>query len=249
MLIILIVSIVFTSITSLPPAYAEGECFARILSNDVYFYSSPSGESSDNILFEIPKSYFVRLKDIAENDYYLAEYNGITGYVKKDSVRAVAGTPSKPYLTNISFRVYADPSRDMRSYPAIDNSLSDRITYIPLYSKNIEYIGRVYGQELVLNRTNVWYYCKYTTDKEYYGYVYSDFCDEMTPIYENTENMEYIDNPTFSTPTPTTTTTNMNSKSIGIIVAVLTIPAILFVILILKSKHILGYSKREVIDY
>lgn len=247
---ILIVILIICLLPTLPPVYAEEQYYARILSEQVYLYSQPVLGNS-NIMFELPKSYFVRLIDKAENDYYLVEYNGIKGYVKKDSVRATSTTPSNPYLTNVSFRVYADPSRDMRSYPAIDNSLSERVTYIPLYSKNIEYIAKTKGQELIPNRTNIWYYCKYTTDREYYGYVYSDFCDEMSPIYENTEQVEYIENPTFETPKTESIDTSLDKKTIGIIIAILTLPAIIFVILLLKGKHVLNYhaNKHEIIDY
>lgn len=235
----------------IPPVYAEEECYAQILAEHVYFYRQPiNDESTSNIYFELPKTYFVKLLDISDNGYYLAEYRNITGYVKKDSVRAISGTPSTPYLKNITFRVYADYSRDMRSYPSIDNNLSERITYIPLYSKNVEYISKISGQELVLNRTNVWYYCKYTTDTDYYGYIYSDFCDEMPAIPENKEKFEYIDNPTFEL-TPESQQSILDTKILGIIIAIMSAPALIFVFLIIRGKHVFNYHKsnKEVIDY
>ena len=36
---------------------------------------------------------------------------------------------------------------------------------------------------------DIWYYCKYTADKDYYGYVYSDFCDEISPFINNNEEL------------------------------------------------------------
>ena len=231
--------------------YAENEYYARIMYEHVYLYRQANNdESVSNIYFELPKTYFVKLIDRAGDDFYCAEYNGITGYVKKNSVRAIASTPTNPYLTNISFRVYADASRDMRSYPAIDNTLSEQITYIPLYTKNIQYIASTAGQELVPNRTNIWYYCKFISDKTYYGYIYSDFCDEMTPIYDNNEQVTYVDNPSFLVDTSETNTIK-DSKVLGIVIAVMCIPSFVFVILIIKGKHILDFhkSKKEIIDY
>ena len=229
--------------------YADSECYARVEFNQTYLYREPIlDNSTSNTLFELPKTYFVKLIDRAGDDFYLANYNGISGYVKKDSVRAISGTPSSPYLTNISFRVYAEPSRDMRTYPSNDSNLSNQVVYIPLYSKNIEYLGSIKGQELILNRTNVWYYCKYTADKDYYGYVYSDFCDEMTPLYDNTEQFSYTDNPTFLDVKESNEINH--SKMLGLIIAIMSIPAVIFIVLILRGKHILDYkSKREVIDY
>ena len=234
-----------------PVVYAEEMYYARIMFDQVNLYREPKlDESISNIYFELPKTYFVKFLDKANDDFYLAEYNGIRGYVKKDSVRAILGTPSNPYLSNISFRVYAEPSRDMRSYPAIDNSLSQQVIYIPLYSKNIDYISRIKGQELVLNRTNTWYYCRYVSDKEYFGYIYSDFCVEMTPIYENNENVTYIDNPTFSRIEENSSTIS-DSKLLGIIIAIMAIPTIAFIFLIIRGKHILDYrkNKKEIIEY
>ena len=232
-------------------AETDEECYARIMFEQVYFYRQPIDDNTNsNIYFELPKTYFVKLLDRANDNYYVAEYYGIQGYVKRDSVRAISGTPSNPYLTNINFRIYADQSRDMRSYPAIDNSLGDQVTYIPLYNKNIEYLGPIKGQELILNRTNIWYYCKYTADKDYYGYIYSDFCDEMSPIYENNEQVTYITNPTFVTE-QTNSPTITDSKLLGIIIAIMAVPTIAFIFLVMRGKHILSYqkSKHEVIDY
>lgn len=247
----ILIVILISSQLNLDIVFAKEEYYARVMYEQVNFYRQPLlDESMANVWFELPKTYFVKLLDRAGDDFYLAEYNGIQGYVKKDSVRAINGTPSNPYLKDIFFRIYAEPSRDMRSFPAIDNTLSEQVTYIPLYSKNIEYISRTIGQELILNRTNVWYYCKYTTDKEYFGYVYSDFCDEITQINNNNENVTYIDNPTFIVENSNDNISS-NSKLLGIVLAIMCVPTLAFVFLIIRGKHIMNYqkSKKEIIDY
>ena len=172
--------------------------FARIMFDNVYLYKSPNENSNvSNIYFELPKSYFVELTDSANKDFYSANYSTFSGYVKKDSVQAIEGIPTTPYLNNISFRVYADLSRDMRSEPSQKNASSTQITYIPLYSRNLTYIGKINGECLIDGRTDIWYYCKYSADKDYFGYVYSDFCDELSLIKDNSEQVTFIENPTF----------------------------------------------------
>ena len=140
------------------------------------------------------------------------------------------------------------------SQPNISSSSSIKVATIPLYSRNIVYYGKISGEEVIEGRTNYWYYCKFTADTNYYGYVYSDFCDEMPatmPI--NTEEVTYIQNPTFeSSPAEKTSSIPMKSSKTGIIVAILTIPAIAFFFMIIKGKNIITKQKlkdKEIVDY
>lgn len=228
--------------------------YARVMFDQVYFYKTPYEiNDSSNIYFVLPKSYFVELTDLVENDFYKANYLNFSGYVKKDSVQAIEGIPSSPYLKNINFRVYAELSRNLRSEPNTSNGSSSQVAYIPLYTRNITYIGSIYGETLIDGRTNIWYYCKYSADKDYYGYVYSDFCDELTPIVENTEKVTYLDNPTFKIESNQNNyTLPQSDNKLGIIVGILSVPALIFLFMIIKGKHILSkekYNNKEVIDY
>lgn len=228
--------------------------FARIMFDEVYLFKTPNDiADSSNILFELPKTYFVELTEKVNEKFYKVNYLSFTGYVKKDSVQTIAGIPITPYLENINFRVYSELSRDLRTEPNLDNGSSSQVAYIPIFSKNITYYGKVIGDALIEGRTNVWYYCKYSADKDYYGYVYSDFCDEMTPIIENNEKVTYLDNPTFA---PININKNysipQNDNNLGIIVAILSVPAFVFLFMIVKGKHILSKEKfkdKEIIDY
>lgn len=254
-MLVLILIILFSQSTTLPVCASSNQTyFARVMFDQVYLYKSPAEiNDSSNIFFELPKSYFVELIDSANDDFYKAKYLSFTGYVKKDSVQTIEGIPLSPYLENINFRIYADMSRDLRSEPNLSNGSSSQVAYIPLYTRNITYYGKIIGESLIDGRTNVWYYCKYSADKDYYGYVYSDFCDEMSPILDNTENVTYLDNPTFA---PIKTSNNYtipkNDNRLGIIVGILSIPAVIFLLMIVKGKHILSkerFKDKEVIDY
>ncbi len=254
-MLVLILILLFSQSSTLNVSATNNQTYyARIMFDQVYLYKNPTEiNDSSNIYFELPKSYFVELTDSANDDFYKANYLSFSGYVKKDSVQTIAGIPLTPYLENINFRVYAEMSRDLRSEPNLSNGSSSQIAYIPLYSRNITYYGKICGESLIDGRTNIWYYCKYSADKDYFGYVYSDFCDEISPILDNTENVTYLDNPTFA---PINTTNNYtipkNDNSLGIIVGILSIPAVVFLLMIVKGKHILSkerFKDKEVIDY
>ncbi len=248
-MILLILILLFQSSNMLVYASENETCFARILFDQVYFYKTPTDDNSlNNIYFELPKSYFVELID-KDGNFYKARYMDLYGFVKKDSVQAVSKTPIKPFLTDVNFRVYANLSENMWTEPTESSIL---ITAIPHLTNNIQYIGKINGECLIENRTSVWYFCKFTNEKEHYGYVYSDFCDQMSPIQTNLEELEYMDNPTFEVKQPPTNAIPQNSNAVGIVVGILSIPVLIFVFMIVKSTKILNAektNKKEIVDY
>lgn len=248
-MVILILLIIFESSYVCVYATNTETYYARILFEQVYLYKTPTdNNNSSNIYFELPKTYFVEL--LGKNgNFYEARYMDFIGYVKKDSVQSVASTPKNPFLNNVSFRVYAELSQNVWSSPTTQSST---ITQIPLLTKNIQYISKIDGECLIEGRTSVWYFCKYTNTSEYYGYVYSDFCDEMTTINNNTEELTYISNPTFEEEVVATKTIPITNNAVGIVVGILSIPALIFVFMLIKGTRILNKEKchrKEVVDY
>ncbi len=240
--------------SSTPVAYAsENEpIYARIMYDDVYLYKEPSLEN-DNIYFSLPKSYFVKLIDNYDSTFYIAEYRDFTGFVKKSEIKAVAQIPANPYLKDMNFRVYAELSQDLRSEPTSISGTSRIVANIPLLSENLVYYGYTKGESKIAGRTDVWYYCKYQGSQDYYGYVYSDFCDKfsISNIPPNTENLTYIDNPTFEKLEKVYKTLPSKSNNIAIIVLILSFPALIFLYLILKNSKIFSHSEKqgEIQDY
>lgn len=229
--------------------------YARIMYDDVYLYKSPIDiDEYSNIYFSLPRTYFVELLESSNSEFYKVNYLSFTGYVKKDAVQTIVGKPVTPYLENQNFRVYSEQSRDMRSEPTTTSGSSTQVVYIPLYSRNLTYYGTILGEQLVDGRTNIWYYCKYSADQDYYGYVYSDFCDEFDPseIPLNYEEVSYTSEPTFDT-TEEPSSLPVENKTTAIVIAILTIPAIIFVFLILKGGRLLAKDGRshnkEIRDY
>lgn len=230
--------------------------YARIMYDEVYLYKAPiEVEDYSNIYFSLPRTYFVELLESSNNQFYKVNYLSFTGYVKKDTVQTIVGKPITPYLENQNFRVYSEQSRDMRSEPSTLSGSSSQIVYIPLYSRNLTYYGTIKGEQLVDGRTNIWYYCKYSADQDYYGYVYSDFCDEfnVNEIPLNTEKVSYTSAPSFDTTDAQENSLPIENKTTAIVIAILTIPAIIFVFMILKSGKLIAKdgrkSNKEIKDY
>lgn len=253
MITLLLLLFLFETSTPTISATTQDTYYARVMFEDVMLYRSPIDNADySNIYFELPKTYFVELLDSANDNFFKCQYLSFTGYVKKDSVQAITSTPTTPFLENISFRVYAELSRNLRSEPNTTAGTSSQVAYIPLLSRNLVYYGQIEGECLIEGRTNIWYYCKFTADKDYFGYVYSDFCDEITPILTNSEEVTYTTNPDFKPEEIEKTSIPTNDKSVGIIIAILAIPALVFLYMIIKSKNILTktkYKDKEIKDY
>ena len=80
---IIVIFIFLLSICLVTPAqyiYASGEFYGRILSTNIYLYSSPSSsDDNQNQIFMLPITYFVKLLGDENDLYYKAEYKGIFG--------------------------------------------------------------------------------------------------------------------------------------------------------------------------
>ncbi|MFQ6752136.1 MAG: hypothetical protein ACLRFL_01035 [Clostridia bacterium] len=249
-MIILLIILILSESTIPYVRASDQNYYARIMQDECYLYRAPIDVSdASNIYFELPKTYFVLLISSPNDEFYEACYMDTVGYVKKNSVQAVTSAPSTPFLENVTFRAYADIS--CKIYPAPDKSKTPIIT-MPTLTRNIVYIGKLYGECVIEGRTNIWYYCRYISDKIYDGYVYSDFCDEMSQIIPNTEEVIYTLNPTFSQNPNNETSLNINNNLVGILIGILSIPALIFIFMIIKSKQILtrdSHGKKEIIDY
>lgn len=255
-MIILFLCCILTFSTTIPTCFAVSETtyFARIMQENVpLFKTAVEVEDFSNIYFNLPKTYFVELLDKTPNGFFKVNYLGFVGFIKKDAVQTIVGTPSNPFLTDINFRVYSEQSRDLRTEPSTKSGSSSQVAYIPLLSRNLTYFGTIVGEQLIDGRTNIWYYCKYSADQNYYGYVYSDFCDELTPILDNQEQVQYTTEPNFNPSTKVNPTSlKLENKTTSIIIAVLSLPAIAFMLLIFKNKKIVSKSRhknKEVVDY
>ena len=223
--------------------------YAQILHAGCYLYKTPiDNPNYNNVFFMLENSYFVELLSDYNDDFYKAKYLDVVGYVKKSQVQCVKGTPKTPYLNNISFRVYSDLSRAMYDKPYMNTNNPTLKIYLPLYCQDLIYYGIIYGESAVEERTNIWYYCKYTTTG-ICGYVYSDACDKMTTIIPNSEKLPYISTPTWNISITPNQLITVDSKPFKITVMLICIPFIIFAIFLFRlayTKTQQKYNKKEI---
>ena len=161
--------------------------YAKATANNVFFYQSAT---EDAPLFEIPKSYFVLLIDDANDDFYKAIYGELTGYVKKEEVVAMNGTPQTPYATVHNIRITSMSGLSLQSQATFE---STPITTLDFLESNIVYYGKLSGQEYFPNSSKTWYYCSFNENsKANFGYLFSYYCDLPSSIKPNEEYFEEI---------------------------------------------------------
>lgn len=219
--------------------------YARVKGSNVKLYKTPAAiEDYSNFYFTIPESYFVELLDYENENYFSARYLDCYGYVKISEVQCVSGVPQNPFVTKASFRVFAPNGLELRSSPSQSDGLNV-IANINYLETNLQYYGKIDGEEAIAYKGNEWYFCKYTKNgQEQKGYIYSVFCDLLTTISTNTEILEYVSEPTFATKetnAPAETDTSLSSlpstTQILIIVAVC-VPCVLIIYLLFRPTRI-----------
>ena len=226
-----ILSILFCLPSYLPKAYADKTYYAKVEEDNVYFYSSPS-KSTQSTLFEIPNSYFVLLLGEQNEDFYYAKYKDVYGYVLKNSVSVLDGTPLNPFA-NITFRVFA--TQGLGLYFSPYQNENNLVSTVPFLTNNIACYGKIIGEQLIPDKSNEWFYCNYQADENYYGYVYSVFCDKITDVEYNNERFSIIENPSF---TDETIENTLSNTSMIFIVIGVSLPSLVVIYLLIKPTFI-----------
>lgn len=215
---------------------ASDYSYARIVDGNVNLYKFTTSDNSiDNILCVIEKTYFVEIISEGSEDYKV-NYNGVVGYVKKNDVVPVSGSPTTPYPVNINLVVGSNCN--LRKSPTTRSTASNIISTIPKGETNITFIGRVFSEEVIDFGGTTWYYVMYNGEK---GYIYNQYLKSASPIYPNTEEVSVFDDTNYDTLSPLS-----NSGSIAIMV-LLFIPclAILFILYVPLSHKSRSSKQRK----
>lgn len=226
----------------IPYVNAATGAYAQILHTGCYLYKTPIDNTNYlNVFFMLENSYFVELLSDYNDEFYKAKYLDVVGYVKKNQVQCVQGAPRNPFLNNVSFRVYNNISRAMYDKPFANTNNPTLKVYLPLYCNDLIYYGKVYGESAIEERTNIWYYCKYTVTGVC-GYVYSDSCDKMDAIVPNSEKLPYLTSPMWNlSPSTSTQLISINSKPFKITAVLISIPFVIFAFflfrIVLKKRN------------
>lgn len=215
--------------------FAENEriFYAKVQGTGVNLCSTPSEASA---LFEIPYSYFVQV-DYVVDDYYKVSYKDVEGYVKRDKVKLMSGTPQSPYANAtyklfVPYAIYQSPSQN--STKAVD--LTDTTI-------TIDYYGTINGQQ-VMSDNNVWYYsCATVNGQKYYGYVFSGVTDYLSQINVNSEIFDEISDDMLDSSATEFTSLSTGTK-IMLIVSI-SVPSVLILYFLIKPSKIMQISKNK----
>lgn len=211
--------------------------YAQVGKTGAMLYAFPStSEQTSNKLFIIEPSYFVKVVEKPNDDFFKVEYNNIVGFVKTTDVNLVSNTPVNPFLTNITFEIKSNCSANLRSEPSTLSN-SSIIKILPAGTKNLEYIGKIGGEESFNGYGNVWYYCKHTdiNNNVCYGYVYSNLTTNLTSITLNTEVTKNVNAKNYDF----TNLLYINISTQNLIVAVLCVPMLLIIYLFTKPTKVI----------
>lgn len=156
--------------------------YACVLSNHAYIFSSSDNNNMDNAICLAEYTYYVQILRTIDTHYFV-QYGDLCGYIAKDAVQKVKGTPQCPFPTNIYLKTYSNYC-NLRSSPKISTQSNIIASIAP--KTELQFVGRIYGEEGVDFHGTTWYYVKYN---EISGYIYSAYIDNSVYIPLNCESL------------------------------------------------------------
>ena len=137
--LIIILSIISLCLPTYKSNVYANTRFARV-EQSINLYKYLENNNLSNIICLIEKTYFVEIQYETDN-YYKVNYNGVSGYVKKDEVKEVSKTPSTPYPSNIKITIANDCN--LRSSPTNSPSSNNIVSVLRSGESDIKFIGRI----------------------------------------------------------------------------------------------------------
>ena len=235
MSLILSIFIIFFGFATPTFAFADDErvYYAKITNSATFLCSTPSENSA---VFELPYSYFVKV-EYSVDDYYKVSYSGIDGYVKKDKVSLMNGTPQKPYAAAtfklfVPYALYSSPNLSSTKIANIDTSIT------------LNFLGNISGQQ-VSSASNIWYYCTYqTAEQSLSGYIFSGVTDYLTQISVNNETFEVVSEDALSSSQTSEFSTLSTGTKVLLIISI-SVPSLLILYFLIKPNRILNNKSRN----
>ncbi len=215
--------------------FAQMNCFGKIEDSGVFLYSFPN---EDSILFEIPLSYFVQIGQ-PSGSYFKASYNGVSGYVKKEDVVLMNGTPQNAYYKHEFSVIYPNLYEEANSSSLV---LTDKL------NKNVslDYCGIKSGEYFTEDNCT-WYYVKAEVDgKALEGYVFSQFIynNPLKNFQLNSERFDIVsEEMLFAAQTNQFQALSTGTKIL--LVFAIAIPSVLILYFLIKPSKIMQLSKAK----
>lgn len=165
--------------------------YARITNSHTYLYRTASRNTdTKNIICVMENTYYVEILLIYDEDFYKVNYNGVSGYVLRQDVKRVKDVPTHPYPSGVEM-VTINNNSYLRTSP---NKSNNSLTIVPSNCSKLNYIGKIYGEQVDDFRQNLWYYVEY---QGVYGYIYSEYIRSISSIYPNVEELSYVNDNDF----------------------------------------------------
>lgn len=227
--LVLIISFIFVFSINNSPALssnAQEYYYAKIQNENAFFYSNPI-DNNENMLFKLPNTYFVKLLDEENTNFYYCQYSDQYGYIKKSDVIVMDGTPINPYATS-SFRIFSLEGIGLYSSPYFNEE--NKLAEIPYLTDDLTFYGYKIGEQSIPEKSDVWYYCRLNTNS-LYGYVYSVFCDQLTEIPVNNEYFSIINSPIFGN---ADSPKGLSSVAMTFIIIGVSLPCVIVIYLLVK---------------
>lgn len=237
MKIIVVIIYIFISQFNIPYVHVLAESQYARAEKSTNLYKLTNSQELSDVICLVEKSYFVEI--ISEfNEYLKVNYNGLTGFVKKDEVISVNEIPTTPFPYNIKIKI--GNSCNFRSSPTIKSTTNNIISTINSGETNIEFLGRVFAEEAIDFGGTTWYLVRFNGE---IGYIYNKYVEYISPIYENTEHTTPLVPAVNQTVNPFSKTSNI------IILILLLIPSIIIIIILyLPRKLNIKTKKHKVYD-
>lgn len=224
--------------------YASSLPYAKITKTNTALYKEPIVKE-EHAMFLMEVSYFVQLLEEESGGFYKARYIDQVGYVQKKDLAFVKGVPQNPYPTNIGFTVFSFEGLHMRTSPTRKEGHFNIVATLNFMENNLTYYGKKQGEQAVPDKTDIWYFAKYTnptTGVQVMGYVYSEFCYKLGVINLNTEILEEISEPIFVQPpdpnSPSNNFLNLSKELQIILVLGVSLPCLALIYFLFKPTKI-----------
>ncbi len=212
-------------------AYNQKVNYAKALSSCMLYKSIEMIDSYNDMYFYIPESYFVVILESVNANCYKVQYDKFIGYVNSKNVSLVNFTPIVKFLTSVKFDIKETAGTQVWNVP---NTKGSVLTTIPAGCKQITYIAQIYGEIPFGGESNVWFYVNYVpyenSTNVYEGYVYNENTTNLDEIIFNAETNAEIETTVIQ---ENISSLNLSSTFKTIIVALISIPIILFFVIIL----------------
>ena len=164
---------------SLLSALAEEVTYYEIDRDNVCLYKNAY---RPDVLFVIPKTYYVKYLETADSLYYVVEYNGVEGLLRIDDISGKSlVNVQNPYYTATNI------SAHINSYLYQKPSFS-AATNLSAYGLTLTYLGKVQGEAGTYG-TSTWFAVLYTNQVYYVHAAMTENLDLLesafSPVHPN----------------------------------------------------------------